>query len=379
MFAPLVLLASVAAAPSRWPSRQHGGARRCSRAPGGPRLCRGARRGGRRGQRAARRAARLPVPVRRSPSRRASCSRSPASCSPPTWRHRRGPAARRPQRCEEAASTRRAAWAGGVSAGLERRAAAINARLAAAEEGRRRLLKDSLAAADAERRRLSERLHDEPLQVLMAAGQDIQEAAAGDQGGGGAGAARSWTRAWAFSRCGRGPAPARPGARRPAAGGRRRGGPCPTARRLRGPRGRRPGGRRVARRAGRRPRPRARHQRRQAAGARVVAVRVRLARDGRELLVDVADDGCGIPPERPAAAWPTGTSGWPRHASASRRRAGASTCAPRPTQARASRSTSRSRRQRQRRPGRGRPGARTRGALPPPDRRAIRGRAPRDP
>lgn len=55
-------------------------------------------------------------------------------------------------------------------------------RLAMLEEDRRRMLRDSIGAADAERRRLSQRLHDEALQVLMIAGQDLDEALAGDAG-----------------------------------------------------------------------------------------------------------------------------------------------------------------------------------------------------
>lgn len=53
-------------------------------------------------------------------------------------------------------------------------------RLDTLERARRKLLGDSLAAADAERRRLSEHLHDGALQELMIAGQDLDEAIAGN-------------------------------------------------------------------------------------------------------------------------------------------------------------------------------------------------------
>lgn len=64
----------------------------------------------------------------------------------------------------------------GVAAGRQR----MRLLLAGLEAARRRILHESLAAADAERRRLSEQLHDGPLQDLMAAGQDLDQALGGD-------------------------------------------------------------------------------------------------------------------------------------------------------------------------------------------------------
>jgi len=155
-------------------------------------------------------------------------------------------------------------WAGASSAGLSAGRRRINMRLGAAEEGRRRLLKDSLTAADAERRRLSERLHGEALQVLMAAGQDIDEAAGGDPEAAARAAAELDEGLGLLRDTVADLHPPRPRARRASPRDRRGGRPGPPARRLRGPRGRRRRRRRPAGRAGRRARARAGHQRRQA-------------------------------------------------------------------------------------------------------------------
>lgn len=192
-------------------------------------------------------------------------------------------------------------WAGAASAGLSAGRRRINVQLAAAEEGRRRLLKDSLTAADAERRRLSERLHDEALQVLMAAGQDIEEAAGGDPDAA-ARAAAELDEGLGLLRdavADLHPPALEHGGLRPAVTAivdraRRRGGFAarvevdPAA-----------GGlqdelvvalvRELVTNV-------AKHAR-----ARVVTVRVAFAADA-ELLVEVADDGCGIAVGRPAAA-----------------------------------------------------------------------------
>ncbi len=55
------------------------------------------------------------------------------------------------------------------------------ARRTSLERGRRRLLHSGLQAADAERRRLSEALHDNAMQELLIAGQDLDEAIQGDE------------------------------------------------------------------------------------------------------------------------------------------------------------------------------------------------------
>ncbi|MGI8632831.1 MAG: sensor histidine kinase [Solirubrobacterales bacterium] len=65
-----------------------------------------------------------------------------------------------------------------ISTILTRRAA----RIAALYEGRGRLVTQALAAEDTERRRLAEALHDEPLQNLLAAEQDLAEASSGQEG-----------------------------------------------------------------------------------------------------------------------------------------------------------------------------------------------------
>jgi two-component system, NarL family, sensor kinase len=201
------------------------------------------------------------------------------------------------------------AWAGVASAGLSAGRRRMTARRAAAEQARRRLLKDSLAAADAERRRLSQRLHDETLQVLMAAGQDIEEALAGDPEA----AARAGDGLEEGLRLLRDavadlhPPALEHGGLRPAVGAvvdraRRRGG--------------------FAARVDVEPAAGGHHDElvvalvrelvtnvAKHAQARVVTVRVALGAAGRELAVDVADDGRGIPPGRPSAALAAGHIG----------------------------------------------------------------------
>lgn len=56
-------------------------------------------------------------------------------------------------------------------------------RIAALAESRRQLISTSLDIRDRERRRLAQALHDEPVQALLAARQDLEEARLGDQGG----------------------------------------------------------------------------------------------------------------------------------------------------------------------------------------------------
>lgn len=71
-------------------------------------------------------------------------------------------------------------WIGGVGvvvgAAFERRQASISALSAA----RQNLLADALTAEDRARRRLSQSLHDDSLQTLLAAGQDLDAGIAGD-------------------------------------------------------------------------------------------------------------------------------------------------------------------------------------------------------
>ena len=54
-------------------------------------------------------------------------------------------------------------------------------RIARLSEARRSLLADALSAEDRARRRLSQSLHDEALQTLLAAGQDLDAGLAGDR------------------------------------------------------------------------------------------------------------------------------------------------------------------------------------------------------
>lgn len=67
-------------------------------------------------------------------------------------------------------------WAAGISVIVVRERADGAQRLAAATERRNQLLQRLLAAEDVERRRLAERLHDDVLQLLFGARQDLIEA-----------------------------------------------------------------------------------------------------------------------------------------------------------------------------------------------------------
>lgn len=67
-------------------------------------------------------------------------------------------------------------WAAGISVIVVRERADAARRLVAATERRNRLLQRLLAAEDLERRRLAERLHDDVLQLLFGARQDLIEA-----------------------------------------------------------------------------------------------------------------------------------------------------------------------------------------------------------
>lgn len=71
-------------------------------------------------------------------------------------------------------------WAGAAAVVLSVLLTRRAERLAALADSRSRLISTSLDVRDRERRRLAQALHDEPVQALLAARQDLEEARAGD-------------------------------------------------------------------------------------------------------------------------------------------------------------------------------------------------------
>lgn len=73
------------------------------------------------------------------------------------------------------------AWSGAIAVLLSAGTTALDVSLVRNAQNRRTLVRRLAHDAELERRRIAERLHDETLQLLLAARQDLEEAAAGDE------------------------------------------------------------------------------------------------------------------------------------------------------------------------------------------------------